>query len=353
MLDFKVKSRINDYHVYFINNALNIINKQTNDGDYIIIDRSIIENNKNYKKEIKSKNIIIIDANEKIKSYEGTIPIIFKLINSGFKKNNRLIAVGGGITQDLTAFISSILYRGVKWVFFPTTLLAQSDSCIGSKTSINFGSFKNQVGGFYPPEKIFIDLNFLKSLKKVDIQSGFGEMCHYFVIAGEKKFKEYKEDYETAMKDDFILSKTISNSLKIKKKLIEIDEFDSNERQIFNYGHSFGHAIESLTNYNIPHGIAVSFGIDMANYVSVKKGYLNQKIRIEIRQLLKKIWKGFSIKSLDVDKFINALKKDKKNVGDELRLILCKEYGNVFKDAQPANKEFKIWLDEYFINEAY
>ena len=117
MLDFKVKSRINDYHVYFINNALNIINEQTNDGDYIIIDRSIIENNNNYTKEIKTENIIIIDANEKIKSYEGIIPIIFKLINSGFKKNNRLIAVGGGITQDLTAFISSILYRGVKWVF--------------------------------------------------------------------------------------------------------------------------------------------------------------------------------------------------------------------------------------------
>jgi 3-dehydroquinate synthase len=243
------------------------------------------------------------------------------------------------------------MYRGVKWIFFPTTLLAQGDSCIGSKTSINFGEYKNQVGGFYPPNKIFINLNFLNTLSEADLQSGLGEMSHYFVVAGEKKFKEYKRDYEDVLIDNNILAKMISNSLKIKKSYIEIDEFDQHKRQVFNYGHSFGHAIESLTDYAVPHGIAVSFGMDIANFISVKRKILDNSIRLEIRDLLQRIWSGYNISDLDLDKFAMALSKDKKNVGKELRLVLCKDYGKVFKTAQNLDDEFKGWLKEYFSNE--
>ena len=143
----------------------------------------------------------------------------------------------------------------------------------------------------------------------------------------------------------------ISNSLKIKKGYIEIDEFDKKERQVFNYGHSFGHAIESLTDYAVPHGIAVSFGMDMANFISVKRKLLDKNIRLEIRDLLEKIWKGFDISGLDLEKFATALSKDKKNVGKELRLILCKGYGKVFKTAQQMDHQFKGWLREYFEEE--
>ena len=108
-------------------------------------------------------------------------------------------------------------------------------------------------------------------------------MCHYFIVAGKRTFIQYKQDYSDALHNKKILERIISNSLKIKKKYIEIDEFDTNERQIFNYGHSFGHAIESLTNYQIPHGIAVSFGMDMANFVSVKRKILDESIRKDIR----------------------------------------------------------------------
>ena len=295
--------------------------------------------------------MIVVNAQETQKSYEQLIPIIQELINCGFRKNHKLIGIGGGIIQDITAFISSIMYRGVNWMFFPTTLLAQGDSCIGSKTSINFGEFKNQVGGFYPPNKIYINLDFLSSLTQEDLQSGLGEMSHYFVVAGEKDFKDYKRDYESVLNNKNTLAKMISNSLKIKKNYVEIDEFDQNKRQVFNYGHTFGHAIESLTNYNVPHGIAVSFGMDMANFISVKKKYLSINIRYEIRELLEKIWSNYDIKGMDVEKFAQALSKDKKNVGNELRLILCKGYGKVFKDAQKLDKEFKGWLTEYFDKE--
>ncbi len=352
VLDFTIKSSIHNYKVEFIEDAINTLKNEIRDGDVIIIDNKIkllyphIHRDLNY-----NPNIIGIDALEVNKSYQGLISIIQELINNGFKKNHRLIGIGGGIIQDITAFTASIMFRGVGWIFFPTTLLAQGDSCIGSKTSINFGEFKNQVGGFYPPKKIFIDLNFLDTLSAKDVQSGFGEMSHYFVVAGENDFKEYKQDYDRALTDKKALAKMISNSLLIKKSYIEIDEFDQNERQVFNYGHSFGHAIESLTNYAIPHGIAVSFGMDMANFISVKKKYIPMQVRYEIRELLKRIWSGYDLKSIDVEKFTLALSKDKKNVGNELRLILCKGYGKVFKDAQNLDDDFKGWLIEYFDKE--
>jgi len=352
VLDFKVKSSVHDYEVKFIENTSHVLNNEICEGDVVIIDNKVIDLYPDLLKDLNYNiNVFGFDAHEDQKSYEGLIPIIQDLINKGFRKSHRLIGIGGGIIQDITAFTASIMYRGVSWMFFPTTLLAQGDSCIGSKTSINFGEYKNQIGGFYPPNKIFINLEFLNTLSEADLQSGLGEMSHYFVVSGEKDFKEYKRDYEFALTDKNILAKMISNSLKIKKSYIEIDEFDQNERQIFNYGHSFGHAIESLTGYAIPHGIAVSFGMDMANFISVKRKLLENSIRLEIRDLLQRIWSGYDISDLELEKFALALSKDKKNVGKELRLILCKDYGKVFKTAQNLDDEFKGWLKDYFSNE--
>jgi len=348
VLDFKIKSIINNYEVEFINDSTNIIKNETKNGDVFIVDKKIIEIHPHITKAINKENLLIeINADENNKSYEGLIPIINKLIKIGFRKNHRLIGIGGGITQDITAFTSSIMYRGVDWIFFPTTLLAQGDSCIGSKTSINFKQYKNQIGGFYPPKKIYIDVKFLNTLSNEELQSGLGEMAHYFVVSGEDDFLEYKKNYTRTLKDKSILKKMIARSLQIKKTYIEIDEFDKNERQVFNYGHSFGHAIESLTNYTIPHGIAVSFGMDMANFISVKMSLLDPNIRVEIRELLKQIWNGYDISNLDAKQFQSAIAKDKKNVGKELRLILCKGFGKVFKTPIKNDEIFYQWINEY------
>jgi 3-dehydroquinate synthase len=352
MYNFKIKSIIHDYDVSFIDDFSEALEKTVKDGDVIIIDNNVRNlYSKDLEEILKQTKHIIIDANETQKSYQGIIPIIEELIDGGFRKNHRLIAIGGGITQDITAFTSSIMYRGVDWIFFPTTLLAQGDSCIGSKTSINFGKFKNQVGGFYPPVNIYIDLSFLATLKDIDMKSGLGEMCHYYIVAGEEDFMRYKREYDLALNDKNVLAGIIARSLEIKKGYIEIDEFDQKERQVFNYGHSFGHAIESLTDYRIPHGIAVSYGMDMANFISVKLDYIPETTRIEIRELLEKVWKGTSIEDITLEKFKVALSKDKKNVGAELRLILNKGYGKIFKDARIMDEQFTQWLNEYFTNE--
>lgn len=352
--NFTVKSNIHDYEVNFINDVKETLLVELKAGDFIIIDNKVKSLYSNWFEEVLEKfNHIGIDATEPQKSYQKVEPIINSLIERGFRKNHRLIAVGGGITQDVTAFIASILYRGVQWCFFPTTLLAQGDSCIGSKTSINFGKFKNQVGGFYPPNKIYVDPKFLESLPHRELQSGLGEMAHYFVVAGEEDFERYKRDYPAALIDKDVLRGIIARSLEIKKGYIEIDEYDKNERQVFNYGHSFGHAIESLTNYEIPHGIAVSFGMDMSNFVSMKKGYITADVRQNSRELFEKIWDGYAnqVKSLDVDTYLVALSKDKKNKGPLLGLILNKGYGKVFKDFTENDETFRNWIEEYFSNE--
>lgn len=351
---FTVKSNIHNYEVYFINDVKRSLAKELKEGDFIIIDNNVKALYPKWFEEalVKFKHIGI-NATEPQKSYQEVEPVINTLIEKGFRKNHRLIAIGGGITQDVTAFIASILYRGVQWYFFPTTLLAQGDSCIGSKTSINFGRFKNQVGGFYPPNKIYVDPKFLDSLPYRELQSGLGEMAHYFVVSGEEDFERFKKDYPQALTDKNVLKGIIARSLEIKKSYIEIDEYDKNERQVFNYGHSFGHAIESLVSYSIPHGISVSFGMDMSNFVSMKKGYITADIRKNSRELFEKIWHGYAnqVKCLDVDTFLVALSKDKKNKGSLLGLILNKGYGEVFKDFTENDATFKSWMKEYFTNE--
>ena len=352
--NFIVKSNIHDYEVNFIGNVKETLLNVLKDGDFLIIDNKVKEIYPEWFKDaLDEHNFIVIYANEPQKSYQLVEPVINKLIERGFRKNHRLIAIGGGITQDVTAFIASILYRGVEWLYFPTTLLSQGDSCIGSKTSINFGKYKNQVGGFYPPNEIYVDPKFLKSLPLKELKSGLGEMAHYFVVAGVEDFERFKSDYSKALVDEVFLKGLIARSLEIKKSYIEIDEYDKNERQVFNYGHSFGHAIESLTSYNIPHGIAVSFGMDMSNFISMKKGYISFEIRRNSRELFEKIWDGYSnqVKNLNIEKYLNALSKDKKNEGALLGLILNKGYGKVFKDFTKNDAVFREWIEEYFANE--
>jgi 3-dehydroquinate synthase len=324
--NFTVKSSIKNYDVIFdtFENTIDI-----KDGDCVIIDSNI-------KLDIKCDNIITIDSDETMKEYSHIFNIINEIVDNGFKRNNRLIAIGGGVVQDITGFISSILYRGVDWVFYPTTLLAQGDSCIGSKTSINLGKYKNLVGNFYPPSNIVIDGDFLKTLPEKQIMSGIGEMTHYFLIDGKDNFRYINIDN----RDN--LDEMIYRSLMIKKKMIEIDEFDQNERKVFNYGHSFGHAIETITNYGIPHGIAVSYGMSISNYISYSLGYMNEESLYEMEELLKPIYSYIYLPKIDIDDYIEILKKDKKNVGDDLGLILTRGSGDMFLEQISVDRVYDL-----------
>lgn len=344
-----IKSMFRTYTVDFVKNFGKKIIDVILPGDVIIIDANVSKLYIDiFSSILENSKYIIIQPSEEQKSYQKLEWVIDELINKGFRKNNRLIAVGGGITQDITAFISSILFRGVDWIFFPTTLLAQCDSCIGSKTSINFGNNKNQIGNFWPPIEIYIDTEFLNTLSNEEIRSGFGEMLHYFMVDGKESFINFASiPFEDLYKKETI-EKLIFRSLAIKKGYIEKDELDQGPRQVFNYGHSFGHALESITNYAIPHGIAVSFGMDISNCISVSLGLLDVAVRIEARKIFQRNWKGFDLSNIDVRAFEKALSKDKKNVGNELRVILSKGYGKMFKSPLIIDSIVSGLLDEWF-----
>ena len=316
-------------------------------SNLIVIDRNLLELYPDKFSEIEEFRYLTIDASEENKSLDKFPRYIEKLVELNFKRNQKLIAFGGGITQDITCFIASTIMRGVDWEFHPTTLLAQADSCIGSKSSINSGNIKNILGTFYPPKKINIDVNFLSSLEQKDVLSGIGEMIKVHAIAGEESFNSISDSYETLFTDKAIMESYIKNSLIIKKKIIEEDEFDTSIRNVMNYGHSFGHAIESATNFYIPHGIAVTIGMDLANFVSYKLKRTSKGNFYKSNRLLKKNYKPFVHTKISHLDLLSALEKDKKNTADELRLILPNEHGEIEISMQKKGNHISSAIEEY------
>ncbi len=348
-----IRSHRGEYDVYFLSNIIKSISSELSQGDFVFIDKNIYDLYPNIANVIESYKFILINPTETSKSYYEVGPLIRLLIENNFTKKNRLVGIGGGITQDITAFISSILFRGVQWYFYPTNLLSQCDSCIGSKTSINFESFKNQIGNFYPPKKIFIFTELLDTLPDKEIKSGLGEMLHYFCVDGRDSFDWAKDRLRGAVDSKIGFDDLIFKSLQIKKAMIEIDEFDEGPRNVFNYGHSFGHALESASEYTIPHGIAVGYGMDIANIISAKLEYIDIKLRNELRDVFSIVWDDNEIECIDVNRFMSALKKDKKNEGDKTKVILTKGLGHMFKSTLTIDDQFMDFVNNYFSNKLW
>ena len=350
--NFEIQSFHRKYEVLF-EPCMGALRNEIRDGDIVLIDSTVFGLYPRIAEIVKENKYFLIEANEGAKTYEEIGGLITKVIETGFSKNNRLIAIGGGITQDITGFASSILYRGVKWVFFPTNLLTQCDSCIGSKTSVNCGEYKNQLGGFYPPSKIVIDFDFCDTLGEKDICSGLGEMMHYFLVEGTDDLSTLFEDIKQAKHDKATLAKLVRQSLAIKSKMIEIDEFDQGPRNVFNYGHSFGHAIESTTNFQIPHGIAVAYGMDLANIISANLGLIDISLRNRIRPILEEIWKDVPLPSIDLGQYFAALSKDKKNIGNEIKVILTRGTGDMFKTTLDKTDAIESIIQKFFTSKLY
>lgn len=343
-----VKSLFREYEVNQISDLRQTLKTTLKESDFIIIDKKIIELYSAQIAPILKLKHIVIEASEDAKSYIGIQAILEELIERGFKKNHRLVAIGGGITQDITSFCASILYRGVDWIFFPTTLLAQCDSCIGSKSSINFGSYKNQLGTFNPPTQIFLYNNFAKTLSRKEIRSGLGEMMHFYFIGGREYFDFIVQHYDNVFDDLSLLHPMIKRSLTIKKSLAELDEFDKKERRIFNYGHSFGHAIESMTSFKIQHGIAVSIGMDIANWVSMQLNFISVNEYEDMHQLLIKNRTESELAQITPNGLINFLKKDKKNIDGGINVILTKGLGDMFVHQIDDHNHLDCLIQNYF-----
>lgn len=343
----EIRSYRFNYSFEFADDPFSIINSAT-ENDRVIIDRNVL-NLYRSKLKLTEGKYLAIDAFEDNKSLEKVVDYLRWLVDSSMKRNGRLFVIGGGITQDISCFMATNFYRGIEWWFFPTTLLAQSDSCIGSKSSINFMNVKNLIGSFYPPKKVIVSTEFLNTLKPSEIHSGIGEMLKVHIVKSTDAYKKVSQAYDQLIQDRKILKQFIYESLMIKKEIIEIDEFDDGYRNIMNYGHSFGHALESATNFGVPHGIAVTIGMDVANFYSYRTGRISKELYELYHPALKKNYVSYA-KDLkfSLADFEAALSKDKKNVSQKYALILPKSEGSVEKVLVDKSEAFTAFIKEFF-----
>jgi len=208
-----------------------------------------------------SRAAFYYEASETIKSLDVAPELIEQIRKSGANRQTQFVAIGGGVIQDLAAFAASIYMRGVQWVYIPTTILGMVDSCIGGKSSINVGPYKNLVGTFHPPLSVFVDPEHARTLPLDQQASGIIEAAKICFCRSPESFRSYLTCNPHPGMETAPLATLISHSLRAKKWFIEVDEFDQNERLLLNFGHTFGHAIEGASHYGISHGIAVGLGI--------------------------------------------------------------------------------------------
>lgn len=298
---------------------------------------------------IPAEQVVYVDATEPNKSFEVLTPLFLELLQRGLKRDGVIVVIGGGVLQDIGCFIASVLFRGVRWELIPTTLLAQADSCIGSKSSINIGSYKNQIGTFYPPHRVLLSAGVLDTLPWDEIRSGMGEVIKLQLLAGEDGFRELMSDLKGFHGEAAVLSKWVARSMAVKQPFIEADEFDGGIRNLLNYGHTFGHAYESATRYGIPHGIAVVLGVLTATYLSVRLGLVPERHYAELKSLLAPWYQpyGEQLRQAPREAVFRAIQQDKKNTGQTVNCILTCGFGRMEKmpvdlaaDIMPAVHSF-------------
>ena len=337
-----IKSYNKDYTVVYSQKKLKeLIKEYYNNNDFIIIDKNVFSLDILSLSSIDSKYYHIFEALESNKNMEYVLKIIDILLELNFNKKNKLIVIGGGITQDVAGFVSAIFKRGINWIYIPTTLLSITDSAIGAKVNVNRKS-KNMLGLFYAPNSICISDYFLESLTNDDIISGLGESLKLCLIGGTECLKIFIDNYKIKNYNNIIKISTL-----VKKMVIEYDELERNERKALNYGHECAHALESTSNYFIPHGIAVLLGIYIVNnlFYDDKYKFYNDLILEMIPDKYKKL-------NLSYDEFIKHLLNDKKNDGDNICFIILKEIGNIqfiFKKLDEINDKLKNIFDNIII----
>jgi 3-dehydroquinate synthase len=277
-------------------------------------------------------HLIEFPAGEASKNINTVLDIAGKLLKLEADRESCLIALGGGVAGDIAGFIASIFMRGVPYIQIPTTLIAQVDSSIGGKTGVDLPNGKNLLGTFYQPRAVFADLSFLETLPEKEFNNGLAEIIKYGAIDDEKMFRTLESNIDAIKsKDPKLMLSLVETCCQIKKSIVEIDEKEQGLRRILNFGHTLGHALETISKYSITHGEGVALGMIAAARLSEKMGYLKTgeaeriKALILIAGLPGKIPKSFT-----GDSIIPLLKMDKKKKGDIIHFVLLKKIGMPF-----------------------
>ena len=360
-----VKTKTEKYPIIIGSNLISNLSKQIKKNSIkfknclIVVDKKIPKKFINkIKKSLSQRTLIFyINATEKNKNQKTVNNILKVLLNKNFSRDDCLMAVGGGITGDVTGFVASQFKRGLQFINIPTTLLSQVDSSIGGKTGINTIYGKNLIGSFYQPKLVISDIKFLDSLPRRELICGYGEILKHSLIL-DKNFYNYLNKNVSKiinLRSPFT-EKAIYKSCKIKKEVIEKDEKEKNFRKVLNFGHTFAHAYESTLGYSkkLNHGEAVILGINTALKFSYKNNYLKKKefqsilSHIKSSKLPFDIQKFFSTKNLNT--ILKFMSKDKKNNSDKINLILLKKIGVPLIQNKFSKKNLKLFLKDELTN---
>ncbi|MDD5128989.1 MAG: 3-dehydroquinate synthase [Candidatus Omnitrophica bacterium] len=269
----------------------------------------------------------VVPDSEKSKSLENAGRVIKDLAQFDQRRKVFIIAFGGGVVGDLAGFVASVYKRGIPYVQVPTTLLAQVDSAIGGKTAIDLDLGKNLVGAFYQPRMVFSEIDFLKSLDRRQVASGMAEVIKYAIIKDSDLFcyLENKHENISSLKPA-ALERIIGVCSGIKAVIAGRDEKETlGLRTILNFGHTFGHAIESACGYKgYNHGEAVGLGMIAASDLSYRLGFIDKKLVLRIENLIKLYRLPVKLKGASMQRIINSFYHDKKFVGKQNRLVLVR-----------------------------
>lgn len=354
MNNLTIKSSQWNYEVSFFKNIEDTFNliDGLNDQYFILIDEKVLEIYRDKLFTLNRFPIYSVTASENTKTLEGVQNFSEWLINNGASKSSKIFAIGGGIIQDLATFTAHVMKRGIKWEFMPTTLLSQSDSCIGAKCGINVHPFKNQLGVMHSPSRVLIVEEFLSSLDEETFQSGYGEILKLSLTPPATFYGELQTEFEEfGIRKDRALP-WIYKSLLSKQQIIEVDEYEVDLRRILNYGHTFGHALEGISNNKVSHGFGVIFGIDLINYLAVQWGLLSSERFLEIRETIKTYFAlDFLPRNLTALDLINAIKTDKKVADGFMNFAVLNEQGQLTVLPKSIDQNLLILVEKYLADE--
>jgi 3-dehydroquinate synthase len=276
---FDIKTSEGSYPVVITHGIIQEIASRHHDALYLI-DSNLMKYT-----PLSASRCVWVDATEENKSLDRLSDVIVQFRGLGANRGTHIVAIGGGIVQDIATFCASIYMRGLGWTYVPSTMLSMADSCVGGKSSVNVAGYKNLVGNIYPPSEVLIDVELLATLPAEHVIGGLFEavkICYAHSATAVLAFLDLSPSPTMAVLQ---LERVIHHALLCKKWFIETDEFDQSERLLLNFGHTFGHALEAGTNFKIPHGIAIGVGMLVAVRFSSQQKTLTDAGALRVKQL--------------------------------------------------------------------
>ncbi len=345
-----IQTKENKYSIEIETNSINKKIKQiiaNNKNVIFLIDKKVFNVFKKINNYHKQK-YICINCSEKIKSFNFYTQLTQNVLSKGVDRKTVLVSIGGGTLGDLSGFIASTLLRGIDLILIPTTLLSQVDSSIGGKNGINTKFGKNLIGTFYQPRLVIIDPLFLSTLSKREMLSGYAEIVKHSIIYDKKFFDWLDKNSKNLFNLDYkVISKAIYKSILIKKQFVLKDEKERLKnrysRAILNFGHTFGHSLETYYKYNnkLTHGEAISIGMIIASTISYNLNYLSYKNLMKIKNhFINNKLPIMDTKMYD-EKIFKIIYKDKKNIDGKINFVLLKGIGNAFLKSNVNLKNIK------------